>query len=258
MGQRYLDELETGADPLVDGGDQLLAPVALDRRYHHRRDVAAHRPVGQGLPFRRRHQVDLVQHLDQGFPDVVAQSHIPKDRQYIRLLRFRVRMGGVADVNHDVGFHHFLEGGVKGVDQFMRQLGDEADCIGQDSGPARRRLEPPHGRIQGGEKLVLGFDFGLGQAVEQGRFAGVGVPDQRHHRIGHPAAGLAMKLTGALDVLEFPLQTGDAFADQAAVGFDLGFAWAAHETGAAALAFKMGPAADQTAALIGQCRQLDL
>ena len=61
-----------------------------------------------------------------------------------------------------------------------------------------------------------------------------------------------------LNFLDFVFEPGDAIADQPAVGFDLGFAGAAHESKTAALALQMGPGPHQTAALIVQMRQFDL
>jgi hypothetical protein len=61
-----------------------------------------------------------------------------------------------------------------------------------------------------------------------------------------------------LHFLEFVLQPRDAIADQAAVGFDLGLAGAAHESESAALALQMGPRPHQPAALIIEMRQFDL
>ncbi len=98
----------------------------------------------------------------------------------------------------------------------------------------------------------------FGQRVEQGGFAGIGVADQRHHRVRHALARLAVQAAGALDLFQFLADLGDALADQAAVGFDLGFARPAQKAEAAALALQMGPAAHQPAALIGQMGELNL
>ena len=79
--------------------------------------------------------------------------------------------------------------------------------------------------------------------VEQRRFARVGVADQRNDGIRH--ASLRLSRCSArvrfLTPLEIELDARDAFADQPAVGFDLGFARAAKKAKAAALALKMRP-----------------
>ncbi len=140
----------------------------------------------------------------------------------------------------------------------MGQLRDEPYRIGKDDGLSRRRVQPPHGRVQRREKLVDGFHLGLGQGVEQGRFPGIRIADKGNHRTRYALTGLSVQLTSAFDVFQFPLEPGDTGGDETAVGFDLGFAGTAHETGAAALAFQVSPASDQPASLVVQRRQFDL
>ncbi len=54
------------------------------------------------------------------------------------------------------------------------------------------------------------------------------------------------------------LEAHDLIVDGAAVAFDLGFPRAADKAKTAALAFKVGPGADQAGALIGQGGKFDL
>ena len=86
------------------------------------------------------------------------------------------------------------------------------------------RVELAHGRIERREHLVARIDPGAGQPVEQGRLAGVGVADQRHHRIGHPAAGLAVQAARALHAGQLLLDPDDALGDPAPVELELALA----------------------------------
>ncbi len=67
----------------------------------------------------------------------------------------------------------------------------------------------------------LGQDLGLGQTVEQGRLAGIGVADQCDHRERDALAGAALQAASALHAFELGLDLDDALADQPAVGLDL-------------------------------------
>ena len=122
----------------------------------------------------------------------------------------------------------------------------------------RRQGELAHGRVEGGEDLVARVDAGTGEAVEQGRLAGVGVADQGHDRVGHALAGLAVQAAGAADAGQLLLDPDDPLGDPAAVELELALAGTAQEAEAAALALEMGPGADQARALVGERRQLDL
>ena len=82
----------------------------------------------------------------QGFCDVVI------------LLRC-VGMRCVAHMDDQIRFQHFLKRRAKRGYELRRQIGDEADRIGQDYFSAGRQFHSPHCRIERGEEHIFRQNF---------------------------------------------------------------------------------------------------
>ena len=93
-----------------------------------------------------------------------------------------IRVAEVDHLDQEVGVVQLLERGAERLDQVGRQIADEADRVGQHHLALAREAEPAADRVEGGEQLVLDQRVPLGEGVEQGRLAGVGVADDRHDR----------------------------------------------------------------------------
>ncbi len=161
-------------------------------------------------------------------------------------------------MQQQVGFARFLQRRAECGDQFVRQVAHESDGIGERRLEAGRQVQAAHRRIERREQLVGCIRVGAREAIEQGRLAGVGVTDQRDRRHLLPLALLPRGLTLLQHLLDAIVEGLDALADQAAVGFELGFTRPAQADAAAALALEVGPAAHEARGHVLQLREFDL
>ena len=166
-------------------------------------------------------------------------------------------MAHVHHVQQQFGLHDFFERGLEGFDQIVGEFADKTDGVRQQNVLVGGQTQAPRRRIEGGEQFILGQRGGPGEGVEQSRFAGIGVADDRGQR---PEVALAARaLGGALtaDDLEFPGNAADAVLHPAAVGFQLRFAVTAHAD-AALLPGQVTPKTGEPRQQMLELGQLDL
>ena len=163
----------------------------------------------------------------------------------------------VNDMNQQVGILQFLQRGLECPHQMVGQLGDKSDGIGQQHFQRVGHLQAAGGGVQGIKQPVIGRDTRAGDAVQQGRFTGVGVAHQGHHRDGIFLPPLPLDGPDLADFLQFLFQPGNAAADNPAVRLQLGLTGATGANGAF-LPFQVGPHTRQTGQQIFILGQLHL
>lgn len=162
-------------------------------------------------------------------------------------------------MEQQIGVRRLLQRRLESLDQLVRQIADEAHRVRQ-AHRARRAFdeERTRRRVERREQLVGGVRAGLDERVEERRFAGVRIADERDAKRAIAFARPALRPALALDLLQAQLERLDALADHAPVELDLRFARSAARPDAALLAFEVAPAAHETRRKILQVGELDL
>ena len=203
-------------------------------------------------------QVDLVPRLDARRCPLFRHSERLQHIFDVVGLGVAVGVSHVADVDEQIGRTHLLERRPECRDQFCRQIRHESDGVRKDHLVETGQVNVAHRRVESCEHKVLREHSFTGQPIEKGRLSGVGVADKSNYRPRRALPPVAVQRARPLDLLELPPNPRHAIADHPAIGLDLGFARAAKEAEAAALAFEVGPAAHQPAGLIVEMGKLDL
>ena len=213
-GQRRLDRLQQRR--------RCVAPSRAEIGDH--RQVAARR-AGSARALLVGQQIDLVHHQD---PARLGQPQVRQDRLDRRDLLLVRRIGGVDDVQQQVGLVQLLE---RGAERARRDRCGRSRMKPTVSAMMTSRSRGKRSRRVVGSSVANSLSSAStslrGERVEQRRLAGVGVADDRDdrqpapHALGAPPRPL---LAEAVDLL---LEAVDALARAAAVLLQLGLAGAA-------------------------------
>src|SRR5690554_7727375 len=199
-------------------------------------------------------QVDLVVDLENR---QLKGADLAQRQMHLLDIGSPLGIGGVDHMPQLIGLTGFLQRGTEGLYQLLRQMADETYGGGQHDRAYIDQLDAAQGRIQGREQLIGGVYRRLGQPVEQGGFAGVGIADQGDHGDFRPSPCTSGLITLAADLLQTLGDLLDAHPQQTAVGFQLGFPRTT-QADTTLLPLKVGPAADQTGTQMIELGQLDL
>src|SRR5205085_12571707 len=125
-----------------------------------------------------------------------------------------------------------LERGREPFDELVRQPADEADGVGHEV-TAPVVLEAARRRVERLEQAVLDGHLRAGEGVQERRLADVRVAGERDLRRLRAAALLATGRALPLELVQPPLEQGDAPARQPAVRLELRLAGTARPDAAA-------------------------
>ena len=128
-------------------------------------------------------------------------------------------------MQEEVCLTHFVERALEGFDELGGELADEAHGIGEEEGEVVYD-DLAHGRVEGGEELVLGKDLTLSKDIHQCRLPDVRVANEGHTHELPTILALHRHLT--VDDLELRLEMGDPILDDPSVGLELRLTRATH------------------------------
>ena len=138
-------------------------------------------------------------------------------------------------MEQNFGSLDLFERGAEARNQRVGKVADEADGIGEQDLAAGRKLQLPEFGVEGSEHTGRFEHAGLGEGIEEGALAGVGIADEGDHGDRDCLAALPLLMADAADGVELGLDVVDAKVDLAAIGLELGFARAAGSDAAAKL-----------------------
>ena len=135
----------------------------------------------------------------------------------------------------NLGSLHLFEGGAEARNECVGKVADEADGIGEQDLAAGRKLQLPEFGVESSEHAGRFEHAGLGEGIEEGALASVGIADEGDNGDRDCLTALPLLMSDAANGVELGLDLGDAKVDLAAIGLELSFARASGSDAAAKL-----------------------
>ena len=154
----------------------------------------------------------------------IARSDLLEDLTHGIHRPHRVVPIPVDHVNEQVGITHNVEGRFERRDELMRQLAHEPDGVGGENRLTAGQGQTAGGGVECGKESILDMNIGPSKAVEQRRFAGVGVPDERDRPVAGARALFRLCLAMRLDLAQVGLELVHPTHETATVDLKLGLA----------------------------------
>ena len=209
--------------------------------------------------------VDLVEGQQLGH---VAGTDLAEHPAHGIDLLVGIQRRGVDDVDEQVGFGRHLERRLERLDELVGQLADEPDGVGEQHRLATGEVEAPGRGVERCEQPVLHQHTGIGEVVEQGRLAGVGVARRWRHGARRERRRRLRWLTRWRSIiLQVGFELVDAALDAAAIDLELRLARTTAPDGCAGttaggagtrLLRERSPAPPKPRQAVAQLGQLDL
>ena len=124
-------------------------------------------------------QVALV--YDELFPNISC-TDVVQHLTHSGDLALWVRIGAIDDMHQQVGLVGLLKSRPESLHKISRQMPNEPNCVGKRVDPTIGGLSAPGRRIQSREQRVFHQHTGIGEFIQQRRFAGVSVSNNRYRR----------------------------------------------------------------------------
>jgi hypothetical protein len=138
-------------------------------------------------------------------------------------LDVEVGSAAIDDMEEQVGIAQFFQCRTKGTEEVFGKVANKSDCIGDDDFLIMWEAQAPAGGVEGFKDAIVSGHLALGQRIQQGRLASVGIPDNRDDGYRVPDASRSTLVLVARKDHQLSLQVADAISDSAAVSFQLRF-----------------------------------